>query len=57
VQLEVLHIITSKLEGIFSSRDPELHCNALNLGVEFFLLFPHQIRALPFSFHFLLAKP
>jgi hypothetical protein len=22
------------------------HCNALNLGVEFFLLFSHQIRAL-----------
>ena len=27
-------------------------CNALNLGVEFFLLFPHQIRALPFPFPF-----
>jgi hypothetical protein len=25
-------------------------CNALNLGVEFFLLFSHQIQALPFSF-------
>jgi hypothetical protein len=27
-------------------------CNALNLGVEFFLLFPHQIQALPFPFPF-----
>jgi hypothetical protein len=27
-------------------------CNALNLGVEFFLLFSHQIQALPFSFPF-----
>jgi hypothetical protein len=26
------------------------NCNALNLGVEFFLLFSHQIQALPFSF-------
>jgi hypothetical protein len=25
-------------------------CNALNLGVEFFLLFSHQIQVLPFSF-------
>jgi hypothetical protein len=25
VQLEVLHIIASELEGISSSRDPELH--------------------------------
>jgi hypothetical protein len=25
-------------------------CNALNLGVEFFLLFSHQIQALLFSF-------
>jgi hypothetical protein len=25
-------------------------CNALNLGVEFFLLVSHQIQALPFSF-------
>jgi hypothetical protein len=25
-------------------------CNALNLGVEFFLLFSYQIQALPFSF-------
>jgi hypothetical protein len=31
-----------------SERAPE--CNALNLGVEFFLLFSHQIQALPFSF-------
>jgi hypothetical protein len=23
-----------------------IYCNALNLGVDFFLLFPHQIRAL-----------
>jgi hypothetical protein len=28
------------------------YCNALNLGVVFFLLFPHQIRALPFPFPF-----
>jgi hypothetical protein len=28
----------------------ETRCNALNLGVEFFLLFSHQIQALPFSF-------
>jgi hypothetical protein len=27
-------------------------CNTLNLGVEFFLLFSHQIQALPFSFPF-----
>jgi hypothetical protein len=27
-------------------------CNTLNLGVDFFLLFPHQIRALPFPFNF-----
>jgi hypothetical protein len=27
-------------------------CNALTLGVEFFLLFPHQIQALPFPFPF-----
>jgi hypothetical protein len=27
-------------------------CNALNLGVDFFLLFPHQIQALPFPFPF-----
>jgi hypothetical protein len=25
-------------------------CNALNLGVEFFLLFSHQIQALPLFF-------
>jgi hypothetical protein len=25
-------------------------CNTLNLGVEFFLLFSHQIQALPFPF-------
>jgi hypothetical protein len=32
-------------------------CNALNLGVEFFLLFSHQIQALlfPFSFFFSLS--
>jgi hypothetical protein len=34
-----------------------LGCNALNLGVEFFLLFFHQIQALPFSFSHSLAKP
>jgi hypothetical protein len=27
-------------------------CNALNLGVEFFLLFSHQIQVLPFPFPF-----
>jgi hypothetical protein len=32
-------------------------CNALNLGVEIFLLFFHQIQALPFSFSHSLAKP
>ena len=33
-------------------------CNALNLGVEFFLLFPHQIRALlSFLFPRLLLLP
>jgi hypothetical protein len=32
-------------------------CNALNLGVEFFLLFFHQIQALPFSLSHSLAKP
>jgi hypothetical protein len=30
--------------------DDDRRCNALNLGVEFFLLFSHQIQALPFSF-------
>ena len=29
-----------------------LFCNALNLGVDFFHLFPHQIQALPFPFPF-----
>jgi hypothetical protein len=34
------------------------HCNALNLGVEFFLLFSHQIRALlSFLFPRLLPLP
>jgi hypothetical protein len=28
----------------------QAHCNALNLGVEFFLLFSHQIQALLFPF-------
>jgi hypothetical protein len=32
-------------------------CNTLNLGVEFFLLFFHQIQALPFYFSHSLAKP
>jgi hypothetical protein len=32
-------------------------CNALNLGVEFFLLFSHQIQALLFSLSRSLAKP
>ena len=32
--------------------EQERNCNALNLGVEFFLLFSHQIRALPFPFPF-----
>jgi hypothetical protein len=36
-------------------------CNALNLGVEFFLLFTHQIQALlsflfPFRSFFLISK-
>jgi hypothetical protein len=36
---------------------PEPDCNALNLGVEFFLLFSHQIQALlfPFSLFFSLS--
>jgi hypothetical protein len=34
------------LDGGSYSTDPGVQCNALNLGVEFFLLFSHQIRAL-----------
>jgi hypothetical protein len=33
-------------------RGGDSSCNALNLGADFFLLFPHQIRALPFPFPF-----
>jgi hypothetical protein len=35
-----------------SSVGSKTWCNALNLGVEFFLLFSHQIQALPFPFPF-----
>jgi hypothetical protein len=43
---------------IFFSMFDEGACNALNLGVEFFLLFSHQIRALPsFLFPRLLLLP
>jgi hypothetical protein len=31
----------------FFSDGGVVSCNTLNLGVDFFLLFPHQIRALP----------
>jgi hypothetical protein len=38
--------------------EPDQGCNALNLGVEFFLLFSHQIRALlSFLFPRLLLLP
>jgi hypothetical protein len=36
----------SQVEGLHFDET----CNALNLGVDFFLLFSHQIQALPFSF-------
>jgi hypothetical protein len=54
-----------QLSGRVSHNSPLLHqytsqasvasiaihrCNALNLGVEFFLLFSYQIQVLPFSF-------
>jgi hypothetical protein len=39
------------VEAIFwKDKQPQGRCNALNLGVEFFLLFSHQIQALLFSF-------
>jgi hypothetical protein len=44
----------NKLSG--GKSDPNMaNCNALNLGVEFFLLFSHQIRAL-LSFLFLIRS-
>jgi hypothetical protein len=49
---------TPFLERLEPLRDPRSFvgapCNALNLGVEFFLLFSHQIRAL-LSFLFLVS--
>jgi hypothetical protein len=47
--LDVLHMALCgrrELNRIYH----RLVCNALNLGVEFFLLFSHQIQALPLSF-------
>jgi hypothetical protein len=42
--LELLHLESKEVVQLAH------HCNALNLGVEFFLLFSHQIQALLISF-------
>jgi hypothetical protein len=46
----VVHQLVVK--GINQTSQKALLCNTLNLGVEFFLLFSHQIQALPFPFPF-----
>jgi hypothetical protein len=44
--------ISTKLQRPDGRDSGQGSCNALNLGVEFFLHFPHQIQALPFPFPF-----
>jgi hypothetical protein len=48
--VDEINTFEPKAKNTFPSLRTQRSCNALNLGVEFFLLFSHQIQALLFSF-------